>query len=199
MPDDGVGLDQPGPSNALLRLDPGFNPVIIPPAPDNIVRNGYLGTTRTQALNWIDTLQELGQVDPTVTADGPSYAAFIQDGRRSFVAFNPTGQSVAVTFHDAQSGAVLAVLTVGPGQMVTQLASGQLITDRLEDFQVPDQGTSLYLLSSNGQDTLGHPARHRRARPERQPAQTSIPIPARSPTSPRIRTRPTPSRAASIR
>ena len=137
------------------RLDPSYNPAIIPPAPANIVNNGYLGTTRTQALNWIDTLQDLGQVDPTVTADTPSYAAFIQDGQRSFVAFNPTSQTIAVTFHDAQSGAVLAVLTVGAGQTVTQLGSGQLITDRLEDYQVPNSGTSLYLLSSNNQNSLG--------------------------------------------
>ncbi len=88
----------------------------------------------------------LGQVDPTVTADTPSYAAFIQDGQRSFVAFNPTSQTIEVTFHDAQSGAVLAELTVGVGQLVTQLGSGQLLTDRLEDYQVPNQGASLYLL-----------------------------------------------------
>src|SRR5262249_52599392 len=100
LPDSGTGVDQPGPSNALLRIDPSYNPAIIPPAPDNIVNNGSLGTTRTQALNWIYTLQQLGQVDPTVVADGPSYAAFTKDGARSFVAYNPTGQTTEVTFRD---------------------------------------------------------------------------------------------------
>ncbi len=37
LPDQGTGLDDPGPSNALLRLDPAYNPVVIPPAPANVV------------------------------------------------------------------------------------------------------------------------------------------------------------------
>jgi hypothetical protein len=155
LPDDGVGVNQPGPSNALLRIDPAYNPAIIPPASDNLVNNGYRGTTRTQALNWIYTLQELGQVDPTVIADTPSYAAFIKDGQRTFVAYNPTDSVFAVTFHDAQSGAVLAILTVQPGEMLTQLGSGQLITDHLDQSRQSNQGTSLYLLSTSGQNTLG--------------------------------------------
>jgi hypothetical protein len=155
MPDQGVGLDQPGPSNALLRIDPGANTGIIPPAPDNLVNNGYRGTTRTQALNWIDALQVLGQVDPTVIATTPSYAAFIKNGQRSYVAYNPTAHPLDVEFKDAQSGAVLAVLTVQPGQMLTQLASGQWITDQLGQVTPANQGSSLFLLSSTGQNTLG--------------------------------------------
>src|SRR5262249_23692693 len=135
-------------------LDPAHNPVVIPPAPDNIVRNGYTGTTRTQALNWVFTLQQLGQVDPTVTADVPEYAVFIKDGRRSFVAFNPGSSPIQATFQHAQGGAVLAVLTVQPGQTVTQLASDQLIDDGLGQAKAAGTGANLYLMSSGGQNTL---------------------------------------------
>ncbi len=70
------------------------------------------------------------------------------------MAYNTGTSPLEVTFHDAQSGAVLAVLTVQPRQMVTQLASGQLINDSLGQARAPSTGSTLYLKSSAGGSTL---------------------------------------------
>ncbi len=145
MPDGGSGLDQPGPDNALLRLDPGVNPAVVSPDPTLPMNNGYLGTSRTIVLDWIYTLRELGQVDTSVVANAPSYAAFIKDGQRSFVAYNPTGAPITVTFRDANSGQVMATLIVQPNQTVTQMADGSLITDEPGAGKATGAGQSLYL------------------------------------------------------
>lgn len=156
MPDTGFGINQPGPDNALLRLDPSINSALIPPAPDNIVNNQYLGTTRLQALNWIYNLAQLGQVDTTVVADKPSYAVFIKNGQRSFVAYNASTSNVlTVTFTDSLSNTVLATLTVQPGQMLTQLASGQRITNQLNQARAASLGTSLYLRKVDSSTNTG--------------------------------------------
>jgi hypothetical protein len=84
-------------------------------------------------------------VDTSVVADAPSYAVFIKDGQRSFVAYNPTGEPLTVTFRDVHSRQVVATLVVQPNQTVTQLADGRLSTDQPGQGQAPDQGKSLYL------------------------------------------------------
>ena len=172
LPDQGTGVNDPGPSNALLRLDPAFNPVIIPPAPDKRAQKRvHRHLTRTQALNWIYTLQQLGQVDPTVIANALRLRRFHPGTgcSRSFVAFNPGSSPLQVTFRDAQSSAVLAVLSLQPHQMVTQLPSGQLINDSLGQAE----GGGAYRNESVPLE-LGRPeyarrsARHRRTEPERR-------------------------------
>jgi hypothetical protein len=90
MADEGFGLDKPGPTNALLRLDPDRNPSF---AATNQIDpgflGGYTGTNRAIALDWVYGMKYLGQVDPTVVADTTSYAVFIKDGQRTYTAFNP--------------------------------------------------------------------------------------------------------------
>jgi endoglucanase Acf2 len=58
------------------------------------------GNSRAMTYNWINTLAKLGRVDPTVTADVPTYAVFAVKGVRSYVAFNPGDAARKVTFSD---------------------------------------------------------------------------------------------------
>jgi hypothetical protein len=158
MPDSGFGVNQPGPTNALLRLDATLNPAIAPPNRSDPITLGYRGTSRTIALNWIYELQALGQVDYSVVADAVSYAVFVNNGQRTYVAYNPTAAPLTVTFRDAQSGQSLLQLVVAPGETVTRLPSGQLIIDEAGRGKVAGQGTALYLtkpLDNNPNNTQG--------------------------------------------
>jgi hypothetical protein len=153
MPDEGYGLDKPGASNALLRLDPTVNPSF---AATNQIDpgfvGGYTGTNRAIALDWVYGMKQLGQVDPTVVADTVSYGVFLKDGQRTYTAFNPSPSTpITVTFRDAASGTVLQTLLVNPGQTVTRLADGRLLVDVSLQSRT-NAGTSLFLRKPNGQD-----------------------------------------------
>jgi hypothetical protein len=152
MPDQGFGLDQPGATNALLRLDPDQNPAFAPTSQsDPGFKGGYLGTNRAVALNWIYELQALGQVDYSVVADTTSYGVFLKGGQRTFVAYNPTSAPLTVNFSDRASGQPLLTLTVQPHQMLTRLPDGTLISDR-SGVAAVSTGTNLYLTKPAGQD-----------------------------------------------
>jgi endoglucanase Acf2 len=71
------------------------------------------GNSRAVTLAWIKAMAQLGTVDATVTADVPTYAAFKKNGKRSYVAYNPTGQQITVTFSDGFK------FPVGPRKLVT--------------------------------------------------------------------------------
>jgi len=75
------------------------------------------GNSRAQTYNWINTLAKLGRVDTGVTADVPTYAVFSAKGKRSYVAYNPTGAMRKVTFSDGFSLAV-------PGHSIARGARG---------------------------------------------------------------------------
>lgn len=75
-----------------------------------------LGDSRSHALHWLLSLQEMGPPDFQVTADTPLYSVFRQaDGRRTYLAFNASKAPLAVKFSDGQSLVVaprsLGVLT----------------------------------------------------------------------------------------
>lgn len=152
MPDQGFGLDQPGPSNALLRLDPTVNPAYAPTS-ESVpgFTGGYLGTNRAVALNWIYEMQSLGQVDYSVLANTASYGVFLKNGERTFVAYNPTSALISVTFRDSTSGQTLLTLSVQPHQTLTRLPDGTLISDTPGTAQI-STGTSLYLTKPTGQN-----------------------------------------------
>jgi endoglucanase Acf2 len=73
----------------LLEGDPYFTP--------------EFGNSMAMTRHWIDGLAALGHVDPTVTADVPTYAVFQRNHRRTQVAFNPTDRALDVKFSDGGS------------------------------------------------------------------------------------------------
>jgi endoglucanase Acf2 len=58
------------------------------------------GDSRALTHTWVRALAELGKVDMRITSDDPTYAVFHKKGTRSYVAFNPTGDTKLVTFSD---------------------------------------------------------------------------------------------------
>ncbi len=152
LADQGFGLNQPGPTNALLRLDPDQNPAFVATSQtDPGFKGGYLGTNRFVALNWVYALQQLGQVDYSVVADTTSYGVFLKDGQRTFVAANPTAAPLKVTFRDRASGVVIGSFIVQPGQTLTYRPDGSVLSDS-SGVAALSRGTSLYLSKPAGQD-----------------------------------------------
>jgi endoglucanase Acf2 len=72
--------------------------------------------------HWLSALAALGQVDTTVSADNALSATFRKEGRRTYVAFNPTAAIARVRFSDGR------VLDVAPGTLGS--ASTALAADR---------------------------------------------------------------------
>ena len=69
-----------------------------------------LGDTRTHALHWMLSLNEMGTPDFSVVADTPLFQVFKRpDGRKTYLAFNATATPKQVRFSDGK------VLTVAPG------------------------------------------------------------------------------------
>ena len=58
------------------------------------------GNSRASLYHWLHTLDALGHVDRTVTADWPLYAVFVKGNQKSYVAWNTTGAERTVTFSD---------------------------------------------------------------------------------------------------
>jgi endoglucanase Acf2 len=58
------------------------------------------GNSFANAYAWITSLETLGEVDRTITADAPSYAVFSKSGKRTHVAYNFGDKPRAVTFSD---------------------------------------------------------------------------------------------------
>ena len=71
-----------------------------------------LGDTRTHALHWLLSLQEMGTPDFSVTANTVLYSVFRQaDGRKTYLAFNAGKTPLEVTFSDGKT------LSVAPGKL----------------------------------------------------------------------------------
>lgn len=71
-----------------------------------------LGDSRSHALHFLLSLQELGTPDFSVAADHPLHAVFRRpDGQRQYLAFNAGRQPITVRFGDG------TVLQVAPGQL----------------------------------------------------------------------------------
>jgi endoglucanase Acf2 len=58
------------------------------------------GNSQANVFYWISNLNQLGQVDASVTADRPTTMVFNQAGRKTHVFFNPRGQPETATFSD---------------------------------------------------------------------------------------------------
>jgi endoglucanase Acf2 len=71
-----------------------------------------LGDTRTHALHWLLSLQEMGAADVSVTANTTFYSVFKRpDGSRTYLAFNAGKAAIQVKFSDGKT------LTVEPGRL----------------------------------------------------------------------------------
>ena len=71
-----------------------------------------LGDTRSHALHWMLSLQEMGTPDFGVTADTPLFSVFRRaDGRKTYLAFNASKAPLTVRFSDGKT------LTVAPGSL----------------------------------------------------------------------------------
>ena len=69
---------------------------------------------RPFVYHWIGTLQALGTVDHTVTADVPTAVTFTRAGKRTHVAYNSSARTVTVRFSDG------VTLRVQPGHFATR-------------------------------------------------------------------------------
>ena len=89
------------------------------------------GETLAHEYAWLMSLNALGQVDASVTANTPFYAVFNNGGTKSHVAFNPTSAVLDVTFSDgatvtvpagsmASDSALVTPITVGAGIVTAQ-------------------------------------------------------------------------------
>lgn len=58
------------------------------------------GETRAHTYHWIHSLNALGRIDPTITANIPTYAVFVKNGKKTYVAYNPTSTTRSVQFSD---------------------------------------------------------------------------------------------------
>ena len=71
-----------------------------------------LGDTRTHALHFLQSLNEMGTPDFTVSADTTLFAVFKRaDGQRTYLAYNAGKAPIAVKFSDGKT------LNVAPGQL----------------------------------------------------------------------------------
>ncbi len=58
------------------------------------------GESRAHTFYWLKSLEQVGQVDRSVTANTPLYAVFIKNGIRTHQAANQTGSPLTVRFSD---------------------------------------------------------------------------------------------------
>jgi endoglucanase Acf2 len=71
-----------------------------------------LGDTRSHALHFMLSLQEMGTPDPSVTANTALYSVFKQaDGRKTYLAYNAGKAPLDVAFSDGKK------LSVAPGKL----------------------------------------------------------------------------------
>ncbi|PPK98317.1 endoglucanase Acf2 [Kineococcus xinjiangensis] len=92
-------LSRPDLALTAFRRDPGYTP--------------EEGESKAHTFHWIRSLNALGRVDISVTADTPLYAVFNNAGKRTYVASNPTATTRTVTFSDGTK------LTVEPRRTAT--------------------------------------------------------------------------------
>jgi hypothetical protein len=72
-----------------------------------------LGDTRSHALHWLLSLQEMGTPDLSVTANTTLYGVFKQaDGRKTYLVYNAGKAPIEVRFSDGKNFAV------APGKLV---------------------------------------------------------------------------------
>ncbi|BDC34048.1 hypothetical protein Noda2021_00060 [Candidatus Dependentiae bacterium Noda2021] len=74
------------PVAAIARFNQGYAP--------------EAGDTNARTYAWIHTINALGRVEPSVTANIPTYRVFSKNGVRSYVVYNPQATAQTVQFSD---------------------------------------------------------------------------------------------------
>ena len=113
---DASGKAEPGSADIWQDIIASFLAIFDPDEALKIWKpkgNVELGDTRTRTLHWINSLQEMGVPDMTVTADTMMYSVFRKpgSGARTYVAFNAGTANRTVKFSDG------FVMTVQPGKL----------------------------------------------------------------------------------
>ena len=81
--------------------------------------------TDAMAKYWAYTNSLLGQLDPSVRADQPDFAVFVNgSGERTFVAYNPGTTQITITFYKDSDGSQITSFSVPAGTVVSQGAAG---------------------------------------------------------------------------
>jgi len=70
------------------------------------------GNSRANTYCWLHTLDVLGRVDPTVTADYPLYAVFREGSQRTYAVCNASKEPLTVTFSDGKQIGVTSSLII---------------------------------------------------------------------------------------
>ncbi len=113
----GTKITDPGPSGALARLNN-----------TNLAFQPY--ATKAMGKDWAYAMLKLGQLDPSVVANTPSYAVFTNGGQRTFIAYNASNTATSVKFVDTKTQTTVQTLNVAPLTMQTAGAAGSF-TDKL--------------------------------------------------------------------
>lgn len=90
------------------------------------------GSTKAQTYQWITSLASLGQVNPEITANIPTYAVFNKDGESVYVAYNYDDEARTVLFSDGHEATV-----DGNSYYVSQEGSGSPPTNPPEEPEEP--------------------------------------------------------------
>jgi endoglucanase Acf2 len=86
------------------------------------------GDSKAHTYHWIHNINQLGALNPTITANTPLYAVFNKDGVINHVAFNPQSTPLTVTFSDGVQ------LTVPPRTIATtNQSSAHTFTSQAND------------------------------------------------------------------
>ncbi|WP_169743918.1 glycosyl hydrolase [Deinococcus misasensis] len=81
------------------------------------------GDSKARTYQFLHSLNAMGQVDATVTANIPTYGVFKKGTSKTYVAYNPGTANVTVNFSDGYS------MVVGPKQVLSSQGSNPCGTD----------------------------------------------------------------------
>ncbi|MGI3899938.1 MAG: glycosyl hydrolase [Janthinobacterium lividum] len=117
--------------------------------------------SKVYTLNWLESLQSLGTLDTTTTANSPYAAVFDDGGVKSYVGFNPSSSAGTITFSDGTVIQLAAdnVVTMTGGTVVNTLDySNNDIPQRPDgipaDLPTDPPQHPLDVISTNGNLTL---------------------------------------------
>jgi len=114
--------------------------------------------TNTMAKYWAYTNSLLGQVDPSVRADQPDFAVFVNgSGQQTFAAYNPGTTPITITFYKDSDGSQLTSFPIPAGTVVSQGAAGSTSFKPLAEgptgpTNLGAEPGRLYLQSVSGSD-----------------------------------------------
>lgn len=90
------------------------------------------GDSLARTTHWLFTLKQTGAVDPSVTADMPTAAAFSRDDDRTYMAWNPATTPATVTYSDGFA------MTLAPGELRAGVAGDACPADLAAPFGTLD-------------------------------------------------------------